>query len=44
MASNVSKLAEREGKISDLSERAEKLEQESQLFQVRERRGDVKDI
>ena len=34
LASNVTKLVEREGKISDLSARAERLETESEMFQV----------
>ena len=34
LASNVTKLVERDGKISDLSARAERLETESEMFQV----------
>ena len=34
LASNVTKLVERDGKISDLSARAERLETDSEMFQV----------
>ena len=35
LASNVTKLVERDGKMSELSARAERLETESEMFQVK---------